>query len=257
MAEHLRKVYPDGKVVALEDVSLAIAPGEYVAIMGPSGCGKSTLLNLLGALDRPDSGEVSFEGVPLSRQPSLVRLRSRKVGFVFQSFHLLPTLTAMENVQVPMFGGPSRPRAGASKARELLESVGMLHRAKHTPGRLSVGERQRVALARALANDPVVLLADEPTGNLDSRAAAEVLDLFASLNRDRGLTLVVVTHSPEVAKRLRARALAPRRAAGQRRAESRRGRSPRGVGIVPDVIPVGMNRMVFEVRAPCLSTKTV
>jgi putative ABC transport system ATP-binding protein len=200
-AEHLRKVYPDGKVVALDDVSVAIAPGEHVGVMGPSGCGKSTLLNLLGALDRPDSGEVFFEGVPLSRQPSLARLRSRKVGFVFQSFHLLPTLTAMENVQVPMFGGPLSASGRAKKARELLETVGILQRARHTPSRLSVGERQRVALARALANDPVVLLADEPTGNLDTRATAEVLDLFASLKRDRGLTLVVVTHSPEVAKR--------------------------------------------------------
>ena len=132
-AEHLRKVYPDGKVVALEDVSLAIAPGEHVAIMGPSGCGKSTLLNLLGALDRPDSGEVFFEGVPLSRERSLARLRSRKIGFVFQSFHLLPTLTALENVQVPMFGGPLSASGRARKARELLETVGMLHRAKHTP----------------------------------------------------------------------------------------------------------------------------
>ena len=200
-AEHLRKVYPDGNVVALEDVSLAIASGEHVAVMGPSGCGKSTLLNLLGALDLPDSGEVSFEGVPLSRQRSLARLRSQKVGFVFQSFHLLPTLTALENVQVPMFGGPLSASGRAKKARELLETVGMFHRAKHTPSRLSVGERQRVALARALANDPVVLLADEPTGNLDSRSTTEVLDLFSSLNRDRGLTLVVVTHSPEVARR--------------------------------------------------------
>jgi ABC-type lipoprotein export system ATPase subunit len=200
-AQHLRKVYPDGKVVALDDVSLAIAPGEHVAVMGPSGCGKSTLLNLLGALDLPDSGEVFFEGVPLSRQRSLARLRSRKVGFVFQSFHLLPTLTALENVQVPMFGGPLSASGRAKKARELLETVGMFHRAKHTPSRLSVGERQRVALARALANDPVVLLADEPTGNLDSRSTTEVLDLFSSLNRDRGLTLVVVTHSPEVARR--------------------------------------------------------
>jgi ABC-type lipoprotein export system ATPase subunit len=200
-AEHLRKVYPDGKVVALENVSLAILPGEHVAVMGPSGCGKSTLLNLLGALDRPDSGEVFFEGVPLSRQRSLARLRSQKVGFVFQSFHLLPTLTALENVQVPMFGGQLSASGRAKKARELLETVGMFHRAKHTPSRLSVGERQRVALARALANDPVVLLADEPTGNLDSRSTAEVLDLFSSLNRDRGLTLVVVTHSLEVARR--------------------------------------------------------
>jgi putative ABC transport system ATP-binding protein len=200
-AEHLRKVYPDGKVVALDDVSLAIAPGEHVAIMGPSGCGKSTLLNLLGALDRPDSGEVFFEGVPLSRERSLARIRSRKVGFVFQSFHLLPTLTALENVQVPMFGGPLSASGRARKARELLDTVGILRRAKHTPPQLSVGERQRVALARALANDPVVLLADEPTGNLDSRSAADVLDLFSSLNRDRGLTLVVVTHGPEVARR--------------------------------------------------------
>ena len=202
-AEHLRKVYPDGKVVALENLSLAIAPSEYVAIMGPSGCGKSTLLNLLGALDRPDSGEVYFEGVPLSRQSSLAlaRLRSRKIGFVFQSFHLLPTLTALENVQVPMFEGPLSASGRARKARELLETVGMLHRARHTPVQLSVGERQRVAIARALANDPVLLLADEPTGNLDSQTAAEVLDLFSSLNRDRGLTLVVVTHSPEVAQR--------------------------------------------------------
>jgi putative ABC transport system ATP-binding protein len=200
-AEHVGKIYRDGQVVALEDVSLAVESGEYVAIMGPSGCGKSTLLNLLGALDRPDSGEVSFEGVPLARQRSLARLRARKVGFVFQSFHLLPMLTALENVQVPMFGGPLTASGRARKARELLESVGMLHRARHTPGRLSVGQRQRVALARALANDPVVLLADEPTGNLDSRSAAEVLDLISALNRDRGLTLVVVTHSPEVARR--------------------------------------------------------
>src|SRR5262249_53745942 len=133
-------------------------------------------------------------------QRSLARLRSRKVGFVFQSFHLLPMLTALENVQVPMFGGPLSASGRARKAQELLETVGMLHRAKHTPGRLSVGERQRVALARALANDPVVLLADEPTGNLDSRSAAEVLDLFSSLNRNRGLTLVVVTHSLDVAR---------------------------------------------------------
>jgi ABC-type lipoprotein export system ATPase subunit len=200
-AVHLRKVYPDGKVVALDDVSLAIARGEHVAVVGPSGCGKSTLLNLLGALDSPDSGEVFFEGVPLSRQPSLARLRSQKVGFVFQSFHLLPTLTALENVQVPMFGGPLSASGRAKKARELLETVGMFHRARHIPTRLSVGERQRVALARALANDPAVLLADEPTGNLDSRSAALVLDLFSSLNRDRGLTLVIVTHSPVLARR--------------------------------------------------------
>jgi putative ABC transport system ATP-binding protein len=200
-AEHLSKTYPDGQVAALVDVSVAVAPGDYVAVMGPSGSGKSTLLNLLGALDRPDQGEVLFEGVPLSRWGPLDRFRAQKVGFVFQSFHLLPTLTALENVQVPMFEGPLPAAARARKAAALLGAVGLPHRAGHLPSRLSVGERQRVAIARALANDPVLLLADEPTGNLDSHAAAAVLDLFAALHRERGLTLVVVTHSPEVAAR--------------------------------------------------------
>jgi putative ABC transport system ATP-binding protein len=200
-AAHLSKTYRDGGVAALADVSVSVDAGEYVAVMGPSGSGKSTLLNLLGALDRPDGGEVYFEGVPLARWGSPDRFRARMVGFVFQSFHLLPTLTAVENVQVPMFEGPLRAKARARKARELLAAVGMRHRADHPAGRLSVGERQRVAIARALANDPALLLADEPTGNLDSQTAADVLDLFAALHRDRGLTLLVVTHSPEVADR--------------------------------------------------------
>jgi putative ABC transport system ATP-binding protein len=200
-AEKLGRVYHDGQVNALVEADLCIEQGEYVAIMGPSGSGKSTLLNLLGALDKPTSGEVFFLGEPLSRLRDLDRFRARRVGFVFQSFHLLPTLTAAENVQVPMFEGPLGAAARAARARDLLQLVGMSHRANHLPGRLSVGERQRVAIARALANDPQVLLADEPTGNLDSRNASQVLDLFDRLHLERGMTIVVVTHSPEVAAR--------------------------------------------------------
>jgi putative ABC transport system ATP-binding protein len=199
--EGLTKTYPDGRVNALIDVSLGIRQGEYLAIMGPSGSGKSTLLNLLGALDQPTAGDVYFEGRPLRELGDLDRFRSEKIGFVFQSFYLLPTLTALENVQIPMFEGRLGAAARARKAGELLESVGMSHRETHLPAQLSVGERQRVAIARALANDPVLLLADEPTGNLDSHTAAEVLALFASLHRKRGMALAVVTHSHEVAER--------------------------------------------------------
>ncbi len=199
--DRLCKSYPDGQVNALVDVALGIRRGEYVAIMGASGSGKSTLLNLLGGLDRPTSGEVFFEGRPLSAIPDLDRFRARQIGFVFQSFFLLPTLTALENVQVPMFEGPLSARQRSETARELLKLVGMSHRLLHRPPRLSVGERQRVAIARALANDPQLLLADEPTGNLDSRTAAEVLDLFAHLHRDKGMTLILVTHSQDVAER--------------------------------------------------------
>jgi putative ABC transport system ATP-binding protein len=199
--ERLCKTYPDGRVDALRDVDLAIDGGEYVAIMGPSGSGKSTLLNLLGALDRPTSGSVYFEGQPLEAYGSLDRLRASQFGFVFQSFCLLPTLTAAENVQVPMFESRLSARARRLRAHDLIAEVGLAHRGHHLPSRLSVGERQRVALARALANDPVLLLADEPTGNLDSQSAAEVLDLFDRLRGDRGVTLLVVTHSHEVACR--------------------------------------------------------
>ena len=197
----LSKRYPDGDVHALTGVTLAVRAGEYVAITGPSGCGKSTLLNLLGALDRPDAGEIYFEGEPLSKRRDLDRFRARQIGFVFQSFFLLPTLTARENVQVPMFGGPRSARERVQKADELLDLVGMGKRATHRSSQLSVGERQRVALARAMANDPALLLADEPTGNLDSDNAARVLDLLTRLQHERGLTLVMVTHSPDVADR--------------------------------------------------------
>jgi putative ABC transport system ATP-binding protein len=200
-AEHVTRTYSDGSVTALADVSLDIRRGQYVAIMGPSGSGKSTLLNLLGALDRPSSGEIYFENQPLSAWPNLDEFRSQKIGFVFQSFYLLPTLTALENVQVPMFEGILPPAERVKRAGELLASVGMSHRANHLPLKLSIGERQRVAIARALANNAPLLLADEPTGNLDSHSGAAVLDLFDVLHRERGVTIVVITHSDEVADR--------------------------------------------------------
>jgi putative ABC transport system ATP-binding protein len=199
--EHVSRLYPDGNVTALSDISLSVQAGEYLAIMGPSGSGKSTLLNLLGALDVPTSGEVFFDDQAMSTCPNLAAIRAHKIGFVFQSFHLLPTLTAWENVQVPMFEGVRSARQRAERAWDLLTLVGLTDRAKHLPAQLSVGQRQRVAIARALANEPPLLLADEPTGNLDSQSGTAVLDLFDTLHRKNGLTLVVITHSREVAAR--------------------------------------------------------
>ncbi len=196
--EGLVKHYADGDVQALRGVTLAIAEGEFVAITGPSGCGKSTLLQLLGGLDRPTEGEVRFRGQPLA-SVDIDAYHARQVGFVFQSFHLIPTLTGLENVQVPMFEGPWPRRNRASRATSLLAEVGLVNRNTHRPGQLSVGERQRVAIARALANEPTLLLADEPTGNLDSKSQDEILHLLADLRRRRALTLVIVTHSNEVA----------------------------------------------------------
>ena len=196
--EGLERTFPDGAVHALRGVSLRVARGESVAITGPSGCGKSTLLHLLGGLDLPTAGEVRFEGTPLGAL-DLDTFRARRIGFVFQSFHLLQTLSAIENVQIPMFES-DRPRAErAARAARLLDEVGMSHRGRQYPNTLSGGERQRVAIARALANEPTALLADEPTGNLDSVSQEEVLNLLQRLRRERSLTLVIVTHSPEVA----------------------------------------------------------
>jgi ABC-type lipoprotein export system ATPase subunit len=197
-AQGLVKHYPDGNVQALRGVSLEVPEGEFAAITGPSGCGKSTLLHLLGGLDRPDAGEVRFRGQPLS-SIDLDAFHARQVGFVFQSFYLMPTLTALENVQIPMFEGP-RPRSErARRAADLLAEVGLAHRSGHRPTQLSVGERQRVAIARALANDPELLLADEPTGNLDSQNQDEILRMLGQLRERRRLTLVIVTHSRDVA----------------------------------------------------------
>ena len=197
-AEGLTKTYPDGEVQALRGVSLDVERNEAVAIMGPSGCGKSTLLHLLGGLDRPTGGEIYFRGTPLSRIDR-DQYRAREVGFVFQSFHVLGTLSAVENVQVPMFETTLGRRQRVERAEALIEQVGLAHRRNHRPMHLSVGERQRVAIARALANEPTLLLADEPTGNLDSRSQNEVLQLLNDLHQRQGLTLIIITHSPEVA----------------------------------------------------------
>ncbi len=201
VADHVSRRYVDGDVLALDDVSISIHQGDYVAIVGPSGSGKSTLLNVLGGLDQPTSGQVLFDGKEIITPQALDELRSRQIGYVFQSFYLLPTLTAIENVQLPMFETSLSPKERLQRAGELLDVVGLSHRARHLPSRLSVGERQRVAIARSLANEPKVLLADEPTGNLDSTTGEEILTLFAKLHRDHGMTLVVITHSHDVAGR--------------------------------------------------------
>lgn len=198
-AEDLCKEYPDGHVRALDHVSFEIKAGEYVAIMGPSGSGKSTLLSVLGTLDTPTSGQVLFEGKTLAEWGNLDQMRSRKIGFIFQSFYLLPTLSALENVQVPMFGTGLSVGQRVEKAKQLIAAVGMTERSSHLPKQLSVGQRQRIAIARALANDPALLLADEPTGNLDSQSANGILELFEKLHAERQMTLITVTHSDEVA----------------------------------------------------------
>ena len=191
----------DAHVDALRGVDLTIACGEFVALVGPSGSGKSTVLNLIGGLDRPTSGEVWVNGTELGQcdEETLTLHRRHQVGFVFQSFNLLPGLSAVENVALPlMFGGiPARDRL--SRARRLLDLVGLRPRLQHTPTQLSGGEQQRVAIARALVGEPILLLADEPTGNLDTATGADIMHLLKELNDERGLTLLVVTHDPEVA----------------------------------------------------------
>ncbi|KUK26030.1 MAG: Transporter [Acetothermia bacterium 64_32] len=187
---------------ALRGVDLAIAEGEYVAITGPSGSGKSTLLHLIGALHKPTSGQVLLEGIDLGRlsPEELARLRNAKIGFVFQQFHLLPRLTALENVELPMAYAGLRPKLRRERAQAALARVGLLEFAHHRPNQLSGGQCQRVAIARALVNEPALILADEPTGNLDTKTGDEIVELFSSLHRE-GRTLVVVTHEPEIAAR--------------------------------------------------------
>jgi ABC-type lipoprotein export system ATPase subunit len=190
----------DGLVRAVDDVDLDVRTAETVAVMGPSGCGKSTLLHLLGGLERPSSGEVELAGRRLDKmgERALARLRRTAIGFVFQAFHLMDELTARENVELPALLAGRSPRAARRHASELLERVGLGDRAGFLPAALSGGQRQRVAVARALSNDPLVVLADEPTGNLDSAATRDVLRLFDSLH-SAGQTLVIVTHDPRIA----------------------------------------------------------
>lgn len=192
----LSKAYPGG-INAVRDINLEIAQGEMVAIMGKSGSGKSTLLNLIGSLDKPDSGSVSYHGVDLREVRDLARFRSREIGFVFQLHYLLPHLSLLDNVALPLFG----QRDARERAAAALGEVGLAHRVHHVPGKVSGGERQRAAIARAIVNNPRVLLADEPTGNVDSVTEAALLELFQNLRSRHGMTLVVVTHEPSVAAR--------------------------------------------------------
>jgi putative ABC transport system ATP-binding protein len=195
-----RKHYDDGNIQALDGVDLSIAAGEFITISGPSGSGKSTMLNLLGGLDTPTSGEVLFRGKNLGTAIDLDDYRSTHVGFIFQAFYLLPSLNAMENVQVPWLGGGTAPQGREETARALLCELGLEHRLRQYPSQLSAGERQRVAIARSLANDPEILLADEPTGNLDSANTAKTMDILKGIQQRRGMTLIIVTHEDEIAE---------------------------------------------------------
>jgi len=202
--ENVTKTYPVGEgLTVLRDVSLRIEEKEYLGILGPSGSGKSTLLHIVGLLDRPTSGNIFFRDKDVSRltDGELSALRGRSIGFVFQSFHLVPQLTVLENVELPMFYQRIPARERSERARSALADVGMDPRARHLPGQLSGGESQRTAIARALATDPDVLLADEPTGNLDSKTGEEIIGLFSSLH-DRGRTVIMITHDRSIASRL-------------------------------------------------------
>jgi len=195
---NVTKAFDGGRVTALRDVSLDVAPGELVALTGPSGSGKSTLLNLIGSLDEPDSGTITVDGLRLEVIDAIA-YRAETVGFVFQFHHLIPTISALDNVQVPMLGRGRDRAARERTSRELLAEVGLAGRADAVPGTLSGGERQRVAIARALANDPRLLLADEPTGALDSETGAQVLSLLQRLRAERGMTVLLVTNDDDVA----------------------------------------------------------
>ncbi len=204
VTKDLKKTYLLGevKVPALRGVNMEIKRGEMVSIMGPSGSGKTTLLNLLGGLDRPTSGKVWIDGIDLSTlsDSELVRLRLDKIGFIFQQYYLVPWLTALANVEIPMMLKNVPRKERRKKAMKLLEMVGLGRRVHHEPSKLSGGEQQRVAIARALANDPSIILADEPTGNLDTKTGADIVNLLKRLNKEENVTIIVVTHDPDVAR---------------------------------------------------------
>jgi len=193
----VRRIFEGGSVVALDGVDLALGKGQFVAVTGPSGSGKTTLLNLMGAMDLPDEGEILFEGRPVDSRRAMERVRAERIGFVFQMHNLIPVLRAAENVEVPLVPRLARG-ARRERARKLLEEVGLAHRAEADVRGLSGGERQRVAIARALANDPALILADEPTGNLDSKTGHEVMEVLHAARRRTGATLVLVTHNLEI-----------------------------------------------------------
>src|SRR5271166_5899917 len=204
--ENLSRIYRSGdvEVPALRDVSLTIMPGEFVAIMGSSGSGKSTLMSILGCLDRPTSGRYFFEGFDVAQldEPDLARIRGERLGFVFQSFNLLPRTSALENVTLPLFYSMSVPSGREmrnKRGRAALALLGLSERERNTPGQLSGGQQQRVAIARALINTPRLILADEPTGNLDTKTSHEIMETLVKLNREQGVTIIVVTHEPDIA----------------------------------------------------------
>ena len=201
-AENIRKVYKNGKieVEALKGVDLFVKKGEFVSIMGASGSGKSTFMNILGCLDTMTSGKYYLDGEDISKISGnqLAYIRNKKIGFVFQSFNLLPKLTAIQNVELPMVYGGVSPKERHRRALEAMEKVGLGERIDHKPNEMSGGQRQRVAIARSLVNDPAIILADEPTGNLDSKSSVEIIDIFQKLNRE-GATIVMVTHEPDIA----------------------------------------------------------
>ena len=204
--DNLCKRYQEGSVQTdvLHNVSFSMAEGELMAIVGSSGSGKSTLLHLLGGLDTPTSGDVIFDDRPMSKLSSTAKaeLRNRELGFIYQFHHLLPDFTALENVAMPLLIGKKKPAEIDTRAREMLRAVGLEHRASHRPSELSGGERQRVAIARALVNNPRLVLADEPTGNLDARNADSIFELLGELNRAQGTAFLVVTHDLQLAKRM-------------------------------------------------------
>ena len=226
----LKKTYINGdiEVEALKGIDLTIKKGEFIAIMGASGSGKSTFMNILGCLDRPSAGSFLLDGEDVSKctDDELSYVRNQKIGFVFQSFNLIPRTSALKNVELPMVYGRVPAEKRRERALELLEKVGLSKRYEHMPNELSGGQRQRVAIARALANDPPIIFADEPTGNLDSASSVEIMEIFTKLNRENGNTVVVVTHEPDIAE-FTDRIITFR---DGRIIEDRRNEKPRGAG---------------------------
>ncbi|MDZ7697878.1 MAG: ABC transporter ATP-binding protein [Deltaproteobacteria bacterium] len=198
--ENVSREYDNGKIRAVRNINLEVLTGEFIVLLGSSGSGKTTLLNLMTGLDTPTSGRVYINGKTPKNGSQWSRIRSQTIGFIFQSFNLIPTLTARENVEIPMFGSPVNSRQREKRASFLLEKVGLSHRTSHLPSALSGGERQRVAIARSLANRPALLMADEPTGNLDSKTSARVMDLIYDIHVSEKNTLVVVTHDRTIAE---------------------------------------------------------
>ena len=198
--KNLIKTYEKGKVKALDGISFNIKEGEFVSIIGPSGSGKSTLLHMLGALDIPDSGTIKVGGIDLEKNKKLNEFRAEKVGFIFQLHNLIPNLSVVENIEIPMYTRKLSSKEQREKALSLLKDVGLEDKAKMKPNQLSGGERQRIAIARSLANDPSIVLADKPTGSLDSKTSSKILEKLNSLNKEKNVTIIIVTHDMNVAK---------------------------------------------------------